>query len=336
MSLYCSRIRAIIAAVITTTSSPSIVFKQLDHTAPPFGGAARREQVPARDRRLLASLAAVYLIWSSTYLAIRIVVADLPPLFSAGIRFAVAGGVMLAVALRRGARMPGLRDWLRVAPVGMLLCVGGNGFVSVGSQSLTSGGIAVVCATMPLWVGVLGFFIGERPTAREWLSLFVGFVGVLLLLGSPSLAGKPLHIALVIASPILWATGSLLSRRQRDIGGVHGGLVGPGLQMMTGGAALIAIALARGERMPIDAHANAWLALAYLIVFGSLVGFTAYSWLLRNARPVIATSYAYVNPILAVLIGAALYNEPLSWITAVANILIVGAVMLALTKSRHA
>jgi len=321
--------------VVTTTSS--IVFKpQLDLGSAPPSGAARPGGAGAFDRRLVASLAAVYLIWSSTYLAIRIAVSDLPPLFSAGIRFAIAGGVMLVIAMRRGARIPAWRDWLRVAPVGILLCVGGNGFVSVGSQSLASGGIAVVCATMPLWVGVLGYFIGERPTAREWLSLLVGFVGVLLLLGSPSLAGKPLHIALVIASPILWAIGSLVSRKQRDIGGVHGGLVGPGLQMTTGGLALFAIALVRGERIPIDAHASSWLALAYLVVFGSLVGFTAYSWLLRNARPVIATSYAYVNPILAVLIGAALYNEPLSWITAVANILIVGAVMLALTKSRHA
>jgi drug/metabolite transporter (DMT)-like permease len=102
--------------------------------------------------------------------------------------------------------------------------------------------------------------------------------------------------------------------------------------MLTGGAALAAVALLRGERMPLDASATSWLALGYLLIFGSLVAFTAYAWLLRNARPVLATSYAYVNPILAVLLGAALYDEPLSWTTAVANILIVGAVMLALTK----
>jgi drug/metabolite transporter (DMT)-like permease len=274
----------------------------------------------------------VYVIWSSTYLAMRIVVVELPPLLSAALRFTAAGAVMFAIALRRGARIPALRDWLRVAPAGILLFVGGNGFVSIASQSLTSGGIAVVCATMPLWVGVLGYAIGEPPTSREWLSLFVGFVGVLVLMGSPSLSGKPVHVALVIASPILWAAGSLIARRTKDVGGVHGGLVGPAMQMLTGGAVLAAIALVRGERLPLDAHATSWLALGYLWIFGSLVAFTAYAWLLRNARPVVATSYAYVNPILAVLIGAALYGEPLSWTTAIANILIVGAVMLALTR----
>jgi drug/metabolite transporter (DMT)-like permease len=287
---------------------------------------------PSIDPRLVASLAAVYVIWSSTYLAMRIVVVVLPPLLSAALRFTAAGTVLFAVALRRGASWPSLRDWLRVAPAGILLFVGGNGFVSIASQSLTSGGVAVVCATMPLWVGVLGYAIGERPSAREWLSLLVGFVGVLVLMGSPSLAGKPIHIALVIASPILWAAGSLVARRTRDVGGAHGGLIGPALQMLTGGAALAAIALARGERIPLDAGASSWLALGYLVVFGSLVAFTAYAWLLRHARPVVATSYAYVNPILAVLIGAALYGEPLSWTTALANVLIVGAVMLALTR----
>src|SRR5690606_7052521 len=118
-------------------------------------------------------------------LAMRIVVVDLPPLLSASLRFLTAGTVMLVIALRRGARMPSLRDCLCVAPAGVFLFVGGNGFVSIGSQSLASGGIAVVCATMPLWTGVLGYAVGERPTAREWLSLLVGFIGVLVLLGSP-------------------------------------------------------------------------------------------------------------------------------------------------------
>ncbi len=318
---------------VLTSTTPDHVPQLERATKPALGLAGRNESDPLHLRpRLIASLAAVYLIWSSTYLVMRIVVVELPPLLSAGIRFCTAGTVMLAIALRRGARLPAARDWLRVAPAGVLLFVGGNGFVSIGSQSLTSGGIAVVCATMPLWVGVLGYAIGERPTSREWLSLLVGFVGVLVLMGSPSLSGKPIHVALVIASPILWAAGSLFAKRTKDVGGVHGALLGPAMQMLTGGVALAIVALARGERIPLDAHPGTWLALGYLCVFGSLLGFTAYAWLLRNARPVVATSYAYVNPILAVLIGAALYSEPLSWTTAIANILIVGAVMLALTK----
>jgi drug/metabolite transporter (DMT)-like permease len=162
----------------------------------------------------------------------------------------------------------------------------------------------------------------------------VGFLGVLVLLGGPSLAGEPLHVALVIISPILWAAGSLIARRTKDIGGEHATLVTPALQMLTGGPVLAALGLMHGEQLPAHASATAWLALGYLWVFGSLVGFTAYAWLLVHARPVVATSYAYVNPILAVLIGAALYGEPLGWTTVIANILIVGAVMLALTRAR--
>jgi len=288
--------------------------------------------IEARRRRLVVSLAAVYIIWGSTYLAMRIAVAGLPPLLMAAMRFLVAGSIMLVAARRRGAGLPAPRDWLRMAPVGALLFLGGNGLVALSEQSVSSGGVAVVCATMPLWVGVLGAAVGERPTAREWIALVLGFVGVVVLMGGPTLAGKPLHIAFAIGSPILWACGSLLSRRTKDIGGEHASLIGPALQMLTGGAILLAVALVHGERLPADAAASSWLALGYLIVFGSLIGFTAYAWLLRNARPVVATSYAYVNPVLAVLIGAALYGEPLGWTTAVANVLIVGAVMLALRK----
>jgi drug/metabolite transporter (DMT)-like permease len=283
---------------------------------------------------MFAALACVYVIWGSTYLAMSIAVAGLPPLLMACLRFLAAGTVLLVWARQRGAEIPPLRDWLRVAPSGILLFFGGNGFVALAEQSVSSGGVAVVCATMPLWAGVLGAAFGVRPTRREWLALLAGFIGVVVLMGGPTLAGKPLHVLFAIGSPILWATGSLLSRRTRDVGGEQAALVGPALQMLTGGAVLGAVALLSGEHLPAHAGAHAWLALGYLIVFGSLVGFTAYAWLLRNARPVVATSYAYVNPVLAVLIGAALHGEPLGWSTLVANVLIVGAVMLALGTRR--
>lgn len=284
------------------------------------------------DARMIAALAAVYLIWSSTYLAIRVAVQDMPALLMASMRFIVAGGVMLAIARRRGAAWPSMRDVTRVAPAGIFLFLGGNGFVALAESSVSSGGAAVVCATMPLWVGVLGVITGERPTAREWSSLVLGFVGVVVLMGGPALAGRPLHVVLVILSPIMWALGSVLARRTKDVGGAHATLVGAGLQMFVGGIVLAVAGAAIGETFPVHASVQSWLALAYLLVFGSLIGFTAYAWLLRNTRPVVATSYAYVNPVLAVLIGAALYGEPLGWTTAVANMLIVGAVMLALSR----
>jgi len=288
--------------------------------------------VPRVDPRLALSLAAVYVIWSSTYLAMRVAVVELPPLLMAAIRFVLAGGFLLGWALKRGAAIPPLRDWLRITPVGALLFVGGNGFIAIAEQSVSSGGAAVVCATMPLWVGALGWFLGERVTRREWLSLVLGFVGVVVLMGGPSLAGRPAHVVLLCLSPPAWAIGSLYARRTKHVGGEHATLVGPALQMLTGAPLLLVIGLLRGESIPLHASAGAWLALGYLFVFGSVVGFTAYAWLLRNARPVVATSYAYVNPILAVLAGAALYGEPLGWTTAIANILIVGAILLALRR----
>lgn len=280
------------------------------------------------DRRLIACLAAVYVIWSSTYLAMRVVVHELPPLLTSGMRFNVAGFTMLAIARYRGMPWPAWRDWLRAVPLGLLMFVGGNGFISIAEQTISSGGAAVVCATMPLWIGVLGAFGGERPSVREWISLALGFVGVVVLMGGPSLEGRPEHIALAIGSPICWAIGSLIGRRMSS----PGPLTGPATQMISGGVMLLAIGTLRGEALPAHASTTAWVSLVYLCVFGSLVAFTAYNWLLRNARPIVATSYAYVNPILAVLIAAALYGEPLGPTTAIANVLIVAAVLLALRK----
>lgn len=284
--------------------------------------------------KLLASLLAVYVIWGSTYLAMSICVAELPPMLMAAARFSAAGTVLLVVALRSGAKLPPRRDWLRMLPIGTLLFVGGNGFIAIAEQDVPSSGAAVVAAMMPLWIGVLGRFFGMIATPREWASLVIGFVGVVVLMGGPSLAGAPIHVALLLCAPIAWALGSLLSRHTRDIGGAHATLVGPALQMLTGGAALVVCAMLRGERWPAHASSDAYLSLLYLFAFGSVIGFTAYGWLLRNARPVVATSYAYVNPVLAVLLGALLHGEPLGWTTVVANVLIVTAVILALRKPR--
>jgi drug/metabolite transporter (DMT)-like permease len=286
---------------------------------------------PRIDPRLIGSLAAVYVIWSSTYLAMRVLVKTMPPLFSASLRFNVAGLVLLFIAYRRGSAWPSMRDWLRVLPIGALLFVGGNGFVSIAQLSVTSGGAAVVCASMPLWVGVLGFVTGERPSKREWISLAVGFAGIMVLMGGPSLAGEPLHLVLIIGSPISWALGSILARRLPGPIGKDAFLL-PAMEMITGGLALGVVAMLRGEQFPTHASSSDWLILGYLLVFGSLVAFTAYNWLLRNARPVIATSYAYVNPVLAVILGAALSGEPLGATTIAASGLMVGAIWLVLRR----
>lgn len=287
--------------------------------------------VRTMDLRLVLSLAAVYVIWSSTYLAMQIAIVELPPFLMASLRFAAAGLVLLLVALRRGAAWPRAADWVRFVPIGALMFVGGNAFVALALRSVSSGGAAVVVATMPLWLGVLGSVTGARPTAREWASLGIGFVGVLVLMGGPSLAGDPVDIALLVAAPICWALGSLLARRTTSAAG-RDPFLSAAMQMLTGGAALALVAAAAGERLPATASASTWLALAYLWLFGSVIAFTAYNWLLRNAPPVVATSYAYVNPSLALVIGAALAGEAIGITTLAANVLIVVAIVLALRR----
>ncbi len=289
---------------------------------------------PRVDPRVAISLAAVYVIWGSTYLVMAIVVREIPPFLQGGMRFTFAGLVMLLIALRRGAKLPPLREWLRIAPIGALMFVGGNAFVAIGEKTVSSGGAAVVCATMPLWVGVLGGAINrsDRPTRREWLSLILGFGGVLVLMGGPSLAGDPEHVAILMCAPIAWALGSVMQRRLPSTPTTRDPFMLPAVQMLMGGAMLGVLGLGSGERIASDTSGQTWLGLLYLGIAGSLIGFTAYSWLLRNARPVIATSYSYVNPIIAVLFGAAISGEALGITTFVANGMIVLAVFLALRK----
>jgi drug/metabolite transporter (DMT)-like permease len=301
--------------------------RMLASTAEPAPDASRF------DWKLIASLAAVYVIWSSTYLAMKIAMVDLPPLLMASMRFASAGLVLLLVARRRGVAWPTARDWMSVAPVGTLLFVGGNGFIAIAQGTIPSGATAVVAAMMPLWMAVLAVISGERPSRREWMSLVIGFGGILVLMGGPSLAGDPLHIVLVLLAPAAWALGSIIARRlntpaTKDV------FMLSAMEMITGGVSLLVIGALRGESIPHHVGAESWIALAYLWLAGSLIAFTAYSWLLRNTRPVVATSYAYVNPSLAVVLGAALGGEPLGATTIVANLLMVVAIYLALSKHR--
>lgn len=304
-------------------------------TSPPLPGVSG--SLPAiappalADLRLLLALAAVYVIWGSTYLAMRVAVHGLPPLLMGATRFILAGALLLGYAVVRGDRLPGARQWLLSLPVGALLFVGGNGFVAIAVQSVPSGVAAVVCATMPLWVAVLSAATGERPSAREWIGLVVGFAGVVVLFGGASLGGHPAHAVLIVLAPLCWAGGSVLARRLP----LPGGAAGSGLQMITGGVAVGVIALARGEHFTAGAPAAAWLAVTYLVVFGSLVAFSAYHWLLHHTRPALATSYAFVNPAIAVLLGAALAGEHLGLDTLLAATLIIVAVALVVTGRKR-
>ncbi|MBK9035710.1 MAG: drug/metabolite exporter YedA [Myxococcales bacterium] len=286
------------------------------------------EVAPARAAStLLAALAAVYVIWGSTYLAMRVVVESMPPLGMGAARFTVAGAILLVVALASGTPRPRARHWLAAIPVGALMFVGGNGLVAIAETEVSSGVAALVCATMPLWMALFTAASGERPSGREWLGIAVGVAGVGVLVGGAELSATPRAALILVGSPLAWALGSVLARRLPTAPG----LGGPGTQMLAGGLALFVAAAIRGESVPAHPSARSLAALLYLLVLGSLVGFTAYSWLLRNARPALASSYAFVNPVLAVLLGVLFGGEALARPTLIAAPLVVAAVVLVIS-----
>lgn len=286
---------------------------------------------PSRTALALA-LGAVYVIWGSTYLVMRIALEGLTPMWMGAIRFLVAGSVLLVVARVRGAPWPTRAQLGWSALVGALLFAGGNGLVGVGETQVSSGLAAVVVATMPLWMAALGVFVGERPTPREWGGVALGVAGVVVLAGGAELAGAPLATAALACSPIAWAMGSMLSRRRP----VPPGIMGTATFQLAGALAMALVAVARHEPLPSAPTARTVAAMAYLIVLGSLIGFSAYAWLLRNARPAVATSYAFVNPPLAVLLGALLGAEAVGTATLIATPLVIAAVVLVVGGKRQA
>lgn len=296
----------------------------------------RRPSIPHVPFRLklVAAFGAVYLIWGSTYLAIRFAIETLPPFSMASVRFLVAGLAMYAWARATGAARPQGRHWAAAAAAGGLLLLGGNGGVVWAEQHVPSGLAALLVATVPLWMAVLEWARpgGTKPRAGVAAGVALGLGGVALLAGPADLVGgkppDPLGTAVLLLASLSWAAGSLYLRRAP--------LPGPqtlttGMQMVAGGALLGLAALAAGEPGRLDlgaASLRSWLALAYLVVFGSLVGFTAYTWLLKATTAARASTYAFVNPVVAVFLGWALAGEPLTARTLLAAAAIVGAVAL--------
>ena len=217
------------------------------------------------------------------------------------------------------------------AVVALLFFVVGNGFVALASVHLGSGVIAVVCAMMPLWGAVMMPLIGERTSPREWAGLGVGFIGVLVLALGDDLRADPMAAGLLMLAPIGWAFGSILVKKL-DVGR---GAMGTAMQMVAGGGLTLLVSAVRGESMPSHVPTEAIAAVIYLATLGSLVGLTAYNYLLRHARPALAMSYAYVNPVLAVFIGAALGGEHVSPRVGIAILLIVPAVIAIVAKPRQ-
>jgi len=300
----------------------------------------RRELAEARRAaptwKVAAALGTVYLVWGSTYFGIRVAIGTMPPLSMGALRFLVAGGLLYPWAVRRGDRegdRPGLAQWAAGAAVGVALLAGGNGAVTWGEQHIPSGVAALLIATVPLWMSILGrVALRERLAWTAVLGLAAGFAGLVLLVrpsGSHRL--DPVATAVVLGGALAWAGGSVWSRRaplpRRP-------LVGAGIEMLAGGAALALAAAVGGELgriHPAAVSAASLAAVAYLVVFGSLIAFTAYAWLLRNVRTSVAATYAYVNPVVAVALGWAFGGEPVSGRTLLAGAVIVAGVTLIVT-----
>ena len=272
------------------------------------------------------ALLSLYVVWGSTYLAIKLAIESFPPLYMAAARFLIAGVILYVVLRWRGAPAPQPKQWLGSVAVGGLLLAGGNGLVGVAEQHVASGLAAVVIGTVPLWAALFAGIWGRWPSRFELIGLVLGFAGIILLNAGTSLSAHPQDAALLVFAAVAWAFGSMWSRHLP----LPHGIMASAAEMLTGGVLLIFEGLITGERIAAMPTSTSLLAILYLIVFGSMIGFVSYSFLLRTVRPALATSYAYVNPAIAVLLGIALAGEHISAAGIAALLIIMTAVVLVI------
>jgi drug/metabolite transporter (DMT)-like permease len=271
---------------------------------------ARRGAPPAL---LVPALLACYLVWGSTYLAIRYALVSFPPFFQMGTRFLAAGALLMAwVLLRRraagdgGARLPTAREWRNALVIGTLMLGGGMGLTASAEQHIGSGLIAAFIAVVPMLVCGWGLLFGQRPSRLEFAGMAVGIAGVLLLVRGASFAAAPVGFACIAGATLAWSLGSVLSTTRLPLAP---GAAGFASEMLCGGAVLMVISLALGEQFDAPPQPLALAAWIYLVVFGSLIAFSAYLYLLAHASPAMATSYAFVNPVIALLLGVVFAAE---------------------------
>lgn len=285
----------------------------------------------ATGTRVALALAAVYLIWGSTYLAIRYALeGGFPPFLLGGIRFLIAGGLMYAVLRWRGVAAPTHAQWSNAAVMGVLLLLLGNGMVNLAEQTVSSGMTAVAVASAPLWMGIFAAMRGQKPNRMEWVGLGIGFIGVLWLNVDSSLSASTIGLVALLVASLSWSFGSIWSRG-RDL---PSPFMAAAAQMLCGGVAMCIVGGVLGERFEGMPSTQGLAAFAYLIVFGSIIGFSAYIWLLHHVRPALAGSYAYVNPAIAVALGAWLANERFGSHELLAmGVILLGVVAITLAKA---
>lgn len=292
---------------------------------------------PVSRAKIILAFAAVYIIWGSTYLGIRYAIETLPGFLMAGTRFFIAGAILFAWARLHGDRVGSLAQWRGAFVIGGLLLLGGNGGVTWAEKYIPSSLAALSVATEPLWVVVLTWAATRRrPNATVLLGVLIGLVGVGLLVGGLNTGQhvSPLVLAaalVVLLASLAWAGGSVYANRQPIQASTS---MAAGMQMIAGGVLLLLLALVTGDFKRLNLGAASWVSISafgYLLIFGSLVGFTAYSWLLRHVTTASAATYAYVNPVVAVLLGWWLANEPLTWRMLLAAAVIISSVVLITT-----
>lgn len=277
------------------------------------------------------ALGTVYLVWGSTYLAIAWAVEDIPPLLMGGARWLLAGGILFAVTRARSRERLTWANWRAAGVVGALLILGGNGSVNVAEQWVPSALAALIIASVPFWIVLLDWLRGApRPSFLTALGVGIGLAGVALLVGAGGLSSVDARgAALLVLATLSWAYGSLWSRNA-PLPQDH--LLGASMQMLVGGALMTVLGLGVGERPPevASVSARAWGAFAFLVVFGSIVAYSAYVWLLQVAPATKVSTYAFVNPLVAVILGYTLNAEPITTGTIVAGALILAAVAVLL------
>ena len=296
-------------------------------------------RVPGRIQLLLA-FAAIYLIWGSTYLAILVGIETIPPLLMAGVRFLTAGALMTAWCWWRGEPLPTGRQALAAGGVGIALLGMGNGGVTWAEQTVPSGVAALVVSTIPLWMVTIGWLGrgGVRPSPLVAFGVATGFAGLVWLLGPSAAAdgggSDPRGVAVLLVGSVVWAIGSVVSR---SLPLPSSALVTTSVEMLVAGVMLLAAGVALGEGAAFDASAVSAAsvgALLYLVVFGSCVAFSAYVWLLRVSTPARVSTYAFVNPVIAVLLGAWLADEPLgAGVIGAMAAIVVGVAAITLGRS---
>jgi len=278
-----------------------------------------------------AALGAIYVIWGATYLGMEIAIESIPPFLMASIRFFIAGAILYALFRPRSTR-PTLRHWIATAIVGTFLLVGGNALVAVAQTRIDTGVAALIVATFPLWIATFDFAAnGRRLSPLSVVGVLVGFAGIALLIrpgGDIDLVGA----LICLFAPISWTIGSLYARGARL---PDNPLLGSGMEMLAGGAVLAVVGLASGERFDVGAvSGRSWLALAALIVFGSIVAYSCYVWLLTVAPTELVSTYAYVNPVIAVLLGAVFLNEAITaWVLLAGAAIVTSVVLIVKAQS---